>query len=196
MLRLDNQTCSQSRSPPSKIPLPGTRVSQSALPSADGQWPLYAPAGRTAQVLGWLRFADRPESDRKGHMSWIRLPDARGPLYPRVFTTVMEAVGSRFQPPGANWIVNFGVGSRIEFVGGGLRGALSIRLATGSRRNLMPGDNLGLKFNSANGLFSGQVRDPVTGRTLPYWGAALQKHNAGSGLVSGSDGTGQITLWP
>ena len=175
----------------------GTRVSQSALVAADGQWPLYAVASaRTVQVLSWLTFANLPQSDLKGELSWIKLPDLRARYYPGGFATGLEAVGSRFTPPGTNWILSFGSGSQIEFAGGDPVHALSVPIGPGPRPNQFSGDNLTLEFDPASGLFSGKVLDPGSGRWLLYQGAVLQKRNAGFGVLFGTNLTGRVLLPP
>src|SRR5207249_10252033 len=71
----------------------GTKISQSAPLSKDGQWPLYIALYKgDGSVLSWLNFANRTNDDINGTLSWIKLSGAGGQYYAGGFTRQYEAV--------------------------------------------------------------------------------------------------------
>ncbi|MCX8091896.1 MAG: Ig-like domain-containing protein, partial [Verrucomicrobiae bacterium] len=173
----------------------GTRVSQSALMDGNGQWPLYAlPSGRSGQLLSWITFANRSDSDLSGDLSWIRLPVAFARYYAAGFTRELEAIGSQFTPPGTNWILRVSH-PHLQILGGNV-GDLTLPLAAGPRPNQLVATNLTVKFKTANGLFSGKLLDPGSGRPWSFNGVVLQKLNAGHGCLLGTNLSSQVNLLP
>lgn len=70
----------------------GTKVSQSAIVSQDGNWPFYIPLYKQGgQIIGWLNF-DGTGID--GQTSWIKLPNARNKAFPDGFDLNPVATGS------------------------------------------------------------------------------------------------------
>jgi hypothetical protein len=57
------------------------------------------------------------------------------------------------------------------------------------------GDNkLTMKISPANGLFSGSVIDPSTGKPVKFKGALHQKQNVGAGFALGKDLSARVLL--
>jgi hypothetical protein len=70
----------------------GTKISQSATVSQDGNWPFYVPLYKQGgQIMGWLNFGG---SDIGGQTSWIKLPNARDKTFPDGFDLNPVATGS------------------------------------------------------------------------------------------------------
>ena len=174
----------------------GTRVSQSAMLSRDGQWPFYVPlyAGG-GQVMSWITFTNLPASDLNGTLSWIKLANPRA-RYPGGFTNEHEAVGSAYTAPtGANHVLNF-VNSRMDFIGGDLASDLSVALVVGPKNTQASGPGLSMTFYPASGLYYGRALDPATSQWFNFGGAVLQKVNAGYGYLLGPTQSSQAVLTP
>jgi hypothetical protein len=70
----------------------GTKVSQSATVSQDGDWPFYIPLYKQGgQIMGWLNFDG---VNVGGQTSWIKLPNARSKTFPDGFDLNPVATGS------------------------------------------------------------------------------------------------------
>src|SRR6185312_9959617 len=71
-----------------------TKFSQSAVASANGQWPLYVSlyAGQ-GQLLGWLTFANGGVA---GDVNWIKNAIATARFFPAGFNFDPHAFGSKF----------------------------------------------------------------------------------------------------
>ena len=88
----------------------GTNVSQSTLLSKEGEWPLFfSPYAGKGLVLGWVQFTNEAQTDFRGMVNWIKLPQPRAKYYPAgfVFTNGTEVFGSVYtnKPgrPALNW---------------------------------------------------------------------------------------------
>jgi len=175
----------------------GTKVSQSALLSPDGQWPLYATLySRNGLMMSWMTFTNQAESDLNGALSWIKQPYARSRNYPAGFTKDYEAVGSAYVAPlGTNQVLNF-ENSRMDFIGGNLASNLTTALVAGPKNSQASGEGLTMKFSLSSGAFSGKTLDPATSRSLSFRGVVLQKVNAGYGFLLGTNQSSQVILTP
>ncbi len=70
----------------------GTKVSQSADVSADGDWPFFISLyGKQGEIMGWLNFNGSAIS---GQTTWIKLPSAKGKIFPDGFTVMPVVNGS------------------------------------------------------------------------------------------------------
>ncbi len=70
----------------------GTKVSQSADVSANGDWPFFISLyGKQGEIMGWLNFNGGTVG---GHTTWIKLPSAKGKSFPGGFTLNPVATGS------------------------------------------------------------------------------------------------------
>ena len=71
----------------------GTKVSQSAIISQDGDWPFYIPLYKGGgQIMGWLNFDGA--GNVGGPTSWIKLPNAHNKAFPDGFELNPTATGS------------------------------------------------------------------------------------------------------
>lgn len=175
----------------------GTRFSQSAYVTRDGDWPLYVSlyVGKGA-LVSWLTFTNLATSDVSGDLIWIKQAGASATSYPLGFTNGTKAVGSIYLAPDtAGKAVNLS-SAVANFSGGSLPATFSnvVSVNAGSQVvNLSP--NL-MTFTVApgNGLFSGQVNEPGTGVTHNFGGVILQKQNAGYGTVGSTPNGSRVVL--
>jgi hypothetical protein len=84
----------------------------------------------------------------------------------------------------------------VMFTGGNLASpfANAIVLGANSKVTNLGANKLSLSIATANGLFKGSVTDPSTGKSSAFSGALLQKQNAGSGFLLGTNRSSRVTL--
>lgn len=174
-------------------------VSQRVPISKNGFWPLYVSlySGK-GSLLSWMRFADRPTDDFSGLLSWMKpnLPTHR--FYPGGFTNETFALGSRYVPPAlrTNRVMNFSNGF-VELGGANLASTIlnDVLLTPTNRIINLSSNKLSMTITLSSGLFSGSAVRPDTGRPVPFKGVLLQKANYGTGLHSGTNRTGRVSIW-
>src|SRR5205823_2550827 len=77
----------------------GTKISQSAGLSKDGQWAFYAPLYAGAgSGMGWFRLMHQPQTDITGSLTWIKTSNSKNKFYPSGFTSETSVVGSAYKP--------------------------------------------------------------------------------------------------
>jgi hypothetical protein len=176
----------------------GTKTAQKTFLSKQGQWPLYASlySGK-GQILGWLTFANKPESDVAGLISWIKLPEPAARAYPSGFTNETEAAGSFYQFVNGLPVLNFGTG-QVWLANGNLPQAFTNQIALGADNKVtnLSSNKLTLTLKTSSGLFKGSVVDPATLKTIPIGGVVLQKQNMGSGWFFGTNQSGRVYFGP
>ena len=175
----------------------GTHVSQSAALSKDGLWPLFVPlyAGN-GQIWSWLEFTNRTDSDFDGTLTWIKSPDARAHYYANGFANQYPTVGSAYLAPVGSNILNL-ASARLEFSGGNLGAGFTNSITLGERSKINTGEKgFGMRFALGSGTYLGTVSEPVSGKTLPFRGAVLQKLNAGYGFLLGTDQSSGVVFSP
>lgn len=178
----------------------GTRVTHSATASKQGFWPLYVPLySGGGSLISWLTFANQPDSDINGLLSWIKPAIARTQYYPAGFNEECQALGSLYRKPASSSIGVLSLtNANVEFSGGDLASAFtnSIVLGPSSKVTNKSTNALSLTFSLTLGTFTGTVTDPATGTRLPFSGAVFQKHNAGYGLLRGRNQTSEVKILP
>ena len=97
--------------------------------------------------------------------------------------------------PNTNRVVNVELGS-LQFLGGNLITpfANDILVTTNNRVVNLSSNRLTMTLTLPTGLFNGRVVDPLTGRTIPFKGALLQKRELGAGQFNGTNQTGRVVL--
>lgn len=155
----------------------GTKLSQSAAVSADGQWPFYAPLKSGAQILGWLVFTN---ASIGGELNWNSAP--------------VDVIGSPYQP--GTGPVNFTDGV-VTLSGGGLNSDLSSDVSVlGSRATGQGGNSVKLTISPGTGLFKGSMANPSGGKPLNFSGAVLQNQDNGSGYFLNAGQSGRVSFGP
>jgi hypothetical protein len=171
----------------------GTKISQSATISSDGQWPLYASlySGK-GLIIGWLTFSNQAASDLSGALNWLKSANATARYYSAGFINECVAVGSTFVPPsGVAGVLSLAHGHLI-CSGGNLGSSFTNMIVIANNRAMGMGTTM--TFSLSTGAFTGRTMDPVTGQAYSFGGAVLQKISAGYGFLLGTDQSSEVTL--
>jgi len=149
----------------------GTKISQSALLSQDGLWPVFVPlySGK-GLVMAWISFTNRTTDDLNGAVNWIKLANPSAIFYPDGLVFAGSAIGSAFNP-----------GSAL---------ALNVEVSKLQTSSSAPGNITTLKISPTTGTFKGSLLNKLTGQPTSFQGALLQKPNTAYGFILG---TGQST---
>jgi len=179
----------------------GSRISQGAVISRNGVWPLFVPTNDgDGALIGWVTFEPTPEGDLAGLLQWIRPRRAARTYYPEGFSVETVVTGSRYAPPASglspwNWI-----NGTVELGGGDLSEPILGGVEFGGGNQFIPAAGalaqFKLKVKSATGAFSGSFHHPDTGRTSMCRGVVLQKQNVGAGFFLSSRQSGYVLVKP
>lgn len=171
----------------------GTKLSQSAVASTDGQWPLYAPLySGQGEILGWLQFTNPPQGGVGGQVDWIKPQIANAKFYPGGFSFETMATGSGYNTA-ASPLIDFTSGMLV-FSGGDLANPFTnnVSVSGSAIKNLSTNNKLTMKFSASKGTFTGSVVNPSTGVSKPFNGVYLQNEGFGAGDFLGTDQTGSV----
>lgn len=177
----------------------GTKVSQSAWLSKDGEWPLFVALykAKSGGLLGELRFQDiMNTSDFDGVVNWQPAAPA-GAL-------ALAAVGSRYAKPAAfeRMLALQNVAGNALFTAedGGMAAPLEKKVTVNSANAVnVPvsgADKLALKLTTATGLFNGGFLLADGKTKASFGGAILQKQNVGAGHFLAKLNRGAVALEP
>jgi hypothetical protein len=158
----------------------GTKVSQSAMRSQDGYWPLYGSLyGGGGCLLSWLQFANTASNGCSGQLIWLNPAGATPKTYVAGFTNLITAAGSLYSPAGA----------LAGFTGGTLRFSNAVStVANGSfsldarQRVDHLSSKLSLTVATSSGLFNGAVWSADLGQTLSFQGVLCGQAANGFGF--------------
>jgi hypothetical protein len=177
----------------------GTSFSQSTAIAADGSCPLYVSLySGQGLVAGWLQFANRPDDDINGTLTWVKPASSRSRNYPAGFSEQLQALGSKFhRPPGTNAVLDL-PNATVGFLGGGLTSEFTnnVNIGRSSRVTNQSGNRLSLTFATSTGRFSGSVTDPAGGKPMPFSGVVFQKINSGFGFLMGKTESSEVIIGP
>jgi hypothetical protein len=173
----------------------GTKVTQMATESGQGQWPLYIPLDSGHGMLfGWLAFTNEPNRDIDGLLSWFKPSQPPTTLYQAGFTNELEAAGSAYSWAQGTRVLNLTNGY-VLLEDGGLAQSISNEFTLGAN-NLATGSNkLHLTITPSTGLFQGTTTNSA-GKTVSFNGALLQKQTNGFGQFLNGDQSGSVDLSP
>ena len=173
----------------------GTKVTQSATESAQGQWPLYISLDSgNGMLLGWLTFTNETDRDIDGLLTWIKPSLPVTTLYPAGFTNVLEAAGSLYSVAKGARVLNITNGY-VLLEEGGLVQSISNQFTLGAN-NIVAGSNkLSLTITTTTGLFKGSTTNSA-GATVSFTGAVFQKQTNGFGQFPDADQTGSVYVVP
>jgi hypothetical protein len=176
----------------------GTKVTAKAPLSGTGWLGVYIPlSGVHGSLLGWLTFANHPESDVAGTLTWFG-PPRTGLRYTSGFATQTATSGSKYVPPSGegtrvlaltNGTVSFAAGNLVTFTN-------TIQLSADGKTTNLGTNKLTLTIQPATGLFTGTVVPPVATKAITFKGAVHQKGSYGSGFFLGTNQTGDVQLSP
>ena len=157
----------------------GTKLSQSASISQYGNWPLFVPLySGQGLVISWIAFTNTVNTDLGGNLNWIKPPSAKSLLY-QDGLAVQRPVSGSFYSMGTNSVPT--VTTAKLALGGALAGSPTNQIVS-------------LQFSKANGTFTGQLRDSISGKPVSFQGAFLQKSSAGYGFVLGTNLSSPVSL--
>ena len=167
-----------------------TKLSQSAVVSANGQWPLYVSLyGGQGQLLGWLTLTN---GGLEGDVNWIKNPVANAKFYPGGFDFDTHASGSIYLST-ATPLIGFNSGVLI-LSGANLPDAITnIVTVNGTTAS---GANVTLSLSAAKGTFKGTFANPSGPSKIPFNGVFLQNQNFGSGYFLGAGQSGKVFFGP
>ncbi len=174
-----------------------TRFVAKSFLSRQGHWPLYMSLyGRHGVILGWINFREDTVSDLDGTVSWTRPATPGAAAYSAGFSSEQTLLGSRFTPPASAQPVVDWSDAIVRLAGGGLADSFTNHVTASSVTQLRDsGTNACLvKITPSSGLFSGSVKRPDTGASVPFRGAILQKTGIGSGYFIGPTNSGQVRV--
>ena len=178
----------------------GTRFSQAATVSGNGQWPLYvALYSRGGSILGWLTFADTGTDDLSGPLSWIKPAMPKAKFFPDGLTITTAVSGSHYTPPTSGQsILNFS-DALLAFNTGNPSDTGTNHVTIGAHNVVTDASSNKrvLTFTPSTGSFRGQAVNPTSSAKTSFSGVVLQKQQFGAGYFLKTDKTsGQVLLLP
>ncbi|MEO7677932.1 MAG: hypothetical protein ABIV39_14330, partial [Verrucomicrobiota bacterium] len=174
----------------------GTKISQGTVVSREGLWPAYVGlyAGK-GSLISWLAFTNRPIDDINGWLSWIKPSDVKARLYPAGFTNDCMAIGSIYLPLAGRPILNF-TRATIAFEGQDVFWNSALALGSNNRVTNLSSNRLTMSFSLRTGMFLGNAADALSPKSLAFKGVVLQKMNAGSGFLLGTNRSSRVMITP
>ena len=179
----------------------GTKISQSAMVSGFGEWPVYVPLYKKQGLLvRWISFLESEEEDLFGSLTWIKPTDLKAKNYQAGLTNDLEATGSRYQRPTntTDYVVSFTNGMVI-FSDGNLAADFSnnVMLTPGNKIvDVSTTNKLKMTVTTSTGLFKGSVIVPGATRATAFQGAIHRKGDYGAGFLLGTNQSSGVLFGP
>ncbi len=163
----------------------GNRAVQKAPLSRNGLWPLFVSYnGGKGALLSWVNFdTNQFRTDFSGAMTWL---DENGYYEPYWFTNQGTIIGSRYNPPTTNRVIQM-VNGIVGFTNDGWLAvgfAHNVTLGANNKVINLSSNKMTLTIHKETGLFTGVVTQPGLVSPMRFIGAVLQKQNTGSGFFS------------
>jgi hypothetical protein len=176
----------------------GTTLSEGTFVSSVGQWPLYASLySGNGLVLGWFTFVSQPTNDLSGAVSWIKLAQAKGKLYPGGFTNESGTIGSSYRFTNNLPVFNWTTGQVALVSSRLLSQNLTNRITLSPTNHIWTGEgNLKFKITTPAASFSGRDISPTNEKPISFSGVVLQKQNTGLGYFLGTHEAGIVVVGP
>lgn len=171
----------------------GSKISQSATLSQDGEWPLYTPLDYgNGCLFGWMRLDEA--ANVSGSVVWIN-PGGPGGSYPDGFTFPTTASGGPYSS--SDKISSFDF-TQAVFSGGALSSSFTNEISISSRNKVtnLSSNKMTMTFNPSTGLLQGSVVDPAApgSKALPFSGVVLQNQNTALGYFLDANQSGTFLL--
>jgi hypothetical protein len=164
----------------------GTKVTESAVVSEQGEWPVYVSLDSgNGMLLGWLAFTNEPGQDVEGTLTWLKSGS---------FTNQIAVVGSTYVVTKGEAAINLSQGY-VLLQGGGLTSSITDTFTLGANNIVKGSDKLALTITTANGLFQGTATNSE-GKTITIHGALLQNGTNGYGQFLNAGQIGNVFLGP
>ena len=174
--------------------LDGTKLSQSAVGSLNGQWPLYVSLyGGQGQILGWLSFTNSGQENLGGDVSWIKAAMPAAKFYPNGFDFGTPATGSSYNPAAVP-LIGFNAGV-VVLTGGNLSSDITSGVSVNGS-TVTSTNKLSLKLSASKGTFKGSIANPSGKAGISFSGVYLQNQNFGSGYFLGTNQSGRAFFGP
>ena len=177
----------------------GTKVTQAAIVSKDGAWPLYLPLDKgQGLVQSWVTFSSTAAADLAGEGVWIKPATTKSPYYPAGFALNIQLTGCRYVEPakGTN-VLGFSAAQAV-FSGGNLAQDITQPFTLDANDHVTDpqGKDFSLGFTRPSGLFKGKMAVPAGSKPISFQGVVLQKQGLASGYFLGTDQSGRVRLSP
>jgi hypothetical protein len=173
----------------------GSVMAQNVAVSKNGDWPFFALLSRGGgSILGWVRFANQPDSSLTGTLNWFR-PVANTRAYPAGFSTTVSVIGSLFiTPPAGGPLLKWSDGV-VQLANGNLADAINIPVQYTSKNLITNSDgDVTLRATvNASGFITGQFTQQGQ-RPTTLSGVVLPRNNAGAGFFPGTVQNGSFSL--
>ena len=173
----------------------GTKLTQTAVLSKDGLWPLYVPlySGR-GSLISWVIVASMTNTDLSGALSWIKPPVAGARSYPGGFTMEVEDVlGSQYRRPSAGALVLNFTNADVVLGGGDLGQPITNHVTLGPGNKVTSTNKATLTFTLTTGAFRGSVRNAAN-ESISFTGVVLTNYDIGVGYFLGTNASGHVRL--
>jgi YD repeat-containing protein len=175
----------------------GTRISQGAVLSGDGDWSLFVLLyKKKGFISGEISFQPLAATDFSGDATWLK-PATKGPVHAAAFTTGLAVAGSRYvAPPKGQRVLDVANSSPNASVRIGERTPAAVTLTTANKIevNASEPDKLKLSIKTKTGIIKGSFLDDKKTRKLN--GVIFQKGNRGAGFFLGDTESGLFELTP
>jgi len=173
----------------------GTKVTQSAMVTTNGLWPLYAPLYNGQGFLwSWLSFANSSVPQvQSGQLTWIKPQISKSHYYPNGFALQTNVLGSGYARVKSLPMLGI-TNADLVLSGGGLTNPITIPATNYANGKAKGADKAALTFNLTTGLFSGSVvaNGP---RPISFSGVALTNGNLATGFFLGTNGqSGRVSF--
>ncbi len=155
----------------------GTKVSQSAMRSKDGYWPLFTSLySGGGCLLSWLAFTDTATNACDGQLIWLNTAGATK-TYPAGFTNQVAPIASLYSPAALT------AGSLVLSDGDSTNATAPFTLDAQKRVHPTdPASKLSLTFTTSSGLFKGAAWSAQLRQTLTFQGVICGQGSGGCGF--------------
>jgi hypothetical protein len=175
----------------------GTKVSQKATVSKNGDWPLYLNLYKgKGMLLSRIVFdTNQPDTDLSGLMNWFKRTQV-AKYYPAGFTNESLIVGSRLiTPVGINRLLAPAT-AVVGFTNGNLVAdfANDVTIDAAGKVTNLDTNKLTVSLSKSTGLMTGSATPPTGGKSVSFKGAILQKQNRAAGYFLGTNSSGRVSL--
>jgi hypothetical protein len=172
----------------------GAKITQSAVLSKDGFWPLYVPLyrGRGA-LLSWILVSNTEAGDLNGSIIWMKSQVPKEKFYGAGFSVETDILGSRYAAPARHARLLNLTNACIVLSGGGLEMPLTNHVVVRANNTVSSTNRSALVFNLTSGAFSGHVPDAAN-KPIYFKGVILTNALEGTGYFLGTNASGRVTI--
>ena len=170
----------------------GTKLTQTAVLSKDGLWPLYVPLySGHGSLISWVIVASMTNTDLSGALSWIKPPVAGAEYYPGRFTMETNVFGSQYSRPPAGALVLSFTNADIVLGGSDFDPPMTNHVTLGPGNKVTSTNKATLTFTLSTGAFQGSVRNAAN-KSISFTGVVLTNYDIGVGYFLGTNESGHV----